>query len=95
MTIIFLFLKTKVANCLSVSPAKKEASTFILEMAWRLDWLQHTLLRTPRRFTKQMAKSARTETRYSTHKITSALDFKFSDIETDIARTSKFYRLHL
>jgi len=85
----------KVANCLSVSPAKKEASTFILEMAWRLDWLQHTLLRTPRRFTKQMARSARTETRYSTDKITSALDFKFSDIETDIARTSKFYRLHL
>ena len=83
--------QTQVAKHLKVSPAKKEASSFILETGWRLDWLKQKLTRNPRLFTKQMAKSARTKTLYSNEKILTAVDFKFSNIEDDIAKTSALY----
>ncbi len=81
----------KVAQTLSVKPAKKEASPFILEIGWRLDWLTSKLFGKRRRLSKQMAKSVRTKTIYDNSKIKDALQIEFNRIDDSINKVSKYY----
>ncbi|WP_033959898.1 NAD-dependent epimerase/dehydratase family protein [Psychroserpens jangbogonensis] len=81
----------KVAQALNVNPAKKEASTFILEIGWRLDWLMSKLFGKRRKISKQLAKSVRTKTIYDNSKIKNALQIEFRTIENSIAKVSKYY----
>ena len=60
---------TKTANYLDVKPPQKEAKPWLLNIAWRLDWLKHKLTRKRRVLSKQTANSAVTTTIYSNNKI--------------------------
>lgn len=80
----FKEFQDKTAKILGVAPAKKEASKFILEMGWRLDWLNHKLFGKRRRLSKQVAKTARTKTFYDNSKIKNALGFQFSAIDNSL-----------
>jgi nucleoside-diphosphate-sugar epimerase len=47
----------RVAKALNVKSAKKEASPFLLSIAWRMDWLSHKIFGKRRKLSKQLAKS--------------------------------------
>ncbi|MFK7781916.1 NAD-dependent epimerase/dehydratase family protein [Psychroserpens sp.] len=81
----------KVAKTLVVKPAKKEASAFLLELGWRLDWLTNKLFGKRRKLSKQMAKTVRSKTVYDNSKVKNALQFKFKSIDDSIENVSKFY----
>ena len=74
----------KIAQTLQVKPAKKEASPFILEIGWRIDWLISKLFGKRRKLSKQLAKSVRTKTIYDNSKIKDALQIEFNSIDNAI-----------
>ena len=91
----FKIFQEKVASALGIKPAKKEAKTYKLEIAWRIDWLNYKLFGRRRRFVKQMAKTARTEMRYDASKVKEALDFKFSSIDNSIQKVCAYFKSEL
>ena len=82
---------TKVSTEIKVKPPKKEASKILLSIAWRLDWLRSFLLNKRRRLTKHSASSIHLKSYYSSEKIMSASDYKFTPIDESIALTSQFF----
>lgn len=82
---------TKTARYLGVKPPQKEAKTWLLNIAWRLDWLKHKLTGKRRVLSKQTAISALTETNYSNKKIKEAIGFEFLPIDKSIETTSARY----
>ncbi len=84
---------TKTAQELNVEPPKKEASKRLLQIVWRLDWLNHLLRRKRRKLTKQMARTISKKYYYSNKKIIADLDFKFKPIDVSISETCRFFLL--
>ncbi|RAJ18119.1 NAD-dependent epimerase/dehydratase family protein [Olleya aquimaris] len=82
----------KTALHLGVNPPKKEASPFLLAIAWRLDWLKHKLTGKRRVMSKQNAKSTVSKTTFSNQKIISTLGFKFKDVDSSIKQTTTYFK---
>ncbi len=74
----------QVAENLNVTPPKKEAKPWLLQIVWRLDWLNCFFKRKYRKLTKQMAKSVLTNTIYNSDKIKNDLQFKFKPVEKSV-----------
>ena len=74
----------KVAENLNVNPPKKEAKPWLLQIAWRLDWLNYFFKRKYRKLTKQMASRVLTNSIYNNDKIKNDLQFKFKPVEKSI-----------
>lgn len=74
----------EVAKNLNVTPPKKEAKPWLLQLAWRLDWLNYFFNRKYRRLTKQMAKRVLSNTRYNSDKIKNDLQFEFKPVKKSI-----------
>lgn len=74
----------KVAENLNVKPPTKEAKSWQLHVAWRLDWLHYFFKRKYRKLTKQMAYSVLSETNYSSEKIKNDLSFEFKSVDKSI-----------
>jgi len=87
----FYDFQSRVAKALKVEPAKKEASKFILELGWRLDWLNHKLRGKRRRLSKQLAKTVRSKRYFDNSKIKQALNFEFTPIEDSIQKVSRYF----
>ncbi|MEN8885418.1 MAG: NAD-dependent epimerase, partial [Winogradskyella sp.] len=87
----FKDVQLKVAKALHVNPPKKEAKPWLLNIAWRLDWLHHKLFGKRRALSKQTAKSAISVTKYDNSKITNGLNFTFKSIDNTINEVSKLY----
>tara|TARA_R110002049_G_scaffold113889_2_gene264663 strand:- start:3669 stop:4688 length:1020 start_codon:yes stop_codon:yes gene_type:complete len=87
----FKNVQTKIANSLNVKPPKKEAKSWLLGIAWRLDWLNHKLLGKQRNLSKQAAKSTISITNYDNSKLKNTLDFKFKPIDKSINEVSQLY----
>ncbi|MEH6534944.1 MAG: NAD-dependent epimerase/dehydratase family protein [Psychroserpens sp.] len=87
----FKTFQEQIAKALNVKPAKKAASSFLLSIVWRLDWLSHKLFGKRRMLSKQMAKSISTKTVYDNSKIKSELNFEFTAIDQSISKVSKYY----
>ena len=85
----------KVAHSLNVKPPKKEAKPWLLNVAWRLDWLKHKITGSRRSFVKHTAKSAVSITQYDNSKIKNALDFEFKPINQSIEEICKLYQKDL
>lgn len=82
---------TKVAQVLDVKPPYKKASKMQLQLAWRLDWLNHFIRRKRRKLPKQMAKSIVEKYYYSNKKVIADLDFKFKPVDESISETCQFF----
>lgn len=82
---------TKTARYLRVKQPQKEAKPWLLNIAWRLDWLKHKLTGKRRVLSKQTAKSALTETNYSNKKIKEAIGFEFLPMDKSIEITSTYF----
>ena len=83
---------TKTANYLGVKPPQKEAKPWLLNIAWRLDWLKHKLTKKRRVLSKQTANSAVTTTIYSNNKIKDAIGFEFLPMDKSIKTTTSFFK---
>lgn len=79
------------ATSLGVKPAKKEASKLLLEVGWRLDWLNYKLRGKRRRLSKQMARTARKKSIHDSSKVKSTLNFEFTPIEKSIQKVSCYF----
>jgi nucleoside-diphosphate-sugar epimerase len=86
--LLFKDFQTKVAKALKVQPPKKEASKLVLEIGWRLDWLNHKLRGKRRKLSKQLAETIRSEIYFDNTKIKNALNFEFTPIDESISKVS-------
>ncbi len=87
----FKTFQTKTAKALDVKPPNKEAKPWLLNIAWRLDWLQFKLFGKRRRLSKQAAKSAVSIAKYDNSKLKNALNFEFKPIDQAINEISNLY----
>jgi len=71
---------------------KKIASQSILNLVWKLDWLNHKITGNRRRLTKHIANSLSTETYYSSDKIKKALDYEFKAVDKTIISVGQAYQ---
>ena len=76
-----------VATGLKVIPPKKEAKRWLLQFAWRMDWLRCFFNGKPRRLTKQTVSAILDITNFSSKKIYNVLQLNFIPIEKSIAET--------
>ena len=83
--------QTRVAKVLNVKPANKEANKLILEIGWRMDWLNHKLRGKRRRLTKQLVQSLQGKRYYENTKIKEALNFEFTPIDDSIKKVSEYF----
>ena len=81
----------KVAENLNVNPPKKEAKPWLLQIAWRLDWLKYFFKRKYRKLTKQMASRVLSNPIYKSDKIKNDLQFKFKPVEKSIIETCDLF----
>jgi dihydroflavonol-4-reductase len=87
----FKTFQTKTANALKVKPPNKEAKPWLLNFAWRLDWLRFKLLGKRRSLSRQTAKSAVTTAKYDHSKLKNRLDFEFKPVDESIQEICKLY----
>lgn len=87
----FRDFQEKMATLLGVKPAQKEAKKWLLQLAWRLDWLNHKLNGKRRKLSRQMAKSALSKTSYDASKIKKSLQFEFKPINETIASVASHF----
>ncbi|WP_299520953.1 NAD-dependent epimerase/dehydratase family protein [Winogradskyella sp.] len=81
----------RVAKALNAVPPKKEAKPWLLNLAWRLDWLKHKLFNTRRSLSKQTAKSATSITKYDNSKLKNTIGFKFKPVDQSINEVCSSY----
>lgn len=79
------------AKALNVKPPKKEASSFLLGIAWRMDKLKQLFTGKSRKLTKQTAQSIQSQSFFDSSKIQNTLNFTFTPVEESIERVSKRY----
>ena len=82
---------TTTAKHLKVNPPKKEASLFLLKLAWRVDWLRNLVLKKRRKITKHLVSSLTTKRDYSSQKLIDELNYKFKSIDESISETSQLF----
>ncbi|MEM6686103.1 MAG: NAD-dependent epimerase/dehydratase family protein [Bacteroidota bacterium] len=81
-----------VAKALNVKPPQKEASAFLLGIAWRLDWWRQLFTGKHRRLTRLTAKSIQSQSIYDNSKVQEQLNFTFTPVEETILRVCTRYR---
>ena len=84
------FLQT-LSKSVHVKPPEKMAGSLLLKWAWKLDWLKTKLTGKRRQLTKHIVRSLSTETRHSSNKIKTALNYKFKPIDETIASIGDSY----
>ncbi|HLV39480.1 NAD-dependent epimerase/dehydratase family protein [Xanthomarina sp.] len=82
---------TEIATALQVKEPTKKATPFLLNIAWRLDWLNHKLNGKRRSLSKQMANTLVTNSFYNSNKITSHLNYQFKPLNQSIKAVSKLF----
>jgi dihydroflavonol-4-reductase len=80
-----------IATKLKVPLPKKEAKTWMTEIAWRWDWIASNVFLQKRNFTKAMAKAMHSQDLFSNQKIQAQFDFKFESIEKVIEKIAEKY----
>lgn len=87
----FKTFQIKTAKALRVNPPTKEAKSWLIGIAWRLDWLNHFFFGKRRSLSKQAAKSALSVTNYDASKLENSLNFEFKSIDESIEQVSELF----
>ena len=93
--ISFKHFQKEVAKQLNVKPPKKKASTTLLEVAWRIDWLRFQLFGGYRKLSKQTARTANSINKYDNSKIKEVLNFEFTPVRESIKKVCQYYQKDL
>ena len=83
-----------VCNHLNLKTPQKKASKSLMILALILDAVRSFSLNKRRRLSSSIIESSHSKNEYSNKKITSALDYKFIDIEKSIKETCENYKLN-
>ena len=82
----FLDFTTLISDAFKLAPPKKIATKWMLAFAWRLDWMKHILTGKKRRLTKNLSKTLRTKSYYSSEKfLKTKTEFTFKPISTVVS----------
>ena len=88
----FLDFTTLISNAFKLTPPKKIAREWMLNFAWRLDWLKHKVTGKKRRLTKNLSKTLLTKNYYSSDKFLKAqTEFKFTPISTVVSEVCQVF----
>ena len=88
----FLEFTTLISNAFKIPPPKKIARKWLLSFAWRLDWLKQKLTGKKRLFTKNLSKTLRSKSYYSSDKFLEAEPkFKFTPISTVVSEVCQVF----
>ena len=87
----FRSFSEKISENLNITKKSKEIKSWQLQLAWRLDWLNHKLFGKRRKLSKQLAKTIITKTVYDNSKIKNALEFEFSSIDDSIKKVCQLF----
>jgi dihydroflavonol-4-reductase len=79
------------ARSVNSSPPEKMASPLLLQIAWRLDWLDHKLRGKRRQLTRQLVTSLSTDKSYDNTKIKTYMDFEFKKVNDSIIEIGQLY----
>lgn len=79
------------AEAVNSTAPKKEAPHWLLQIAWRLDWLKRKLTGKRRVLTKHLVQSLTTEKNYDASKILSSVDYDFKAMDTYINEVGRAY----
>ncbi|WP_303318850.1 NAD-dependent epimerase/dehydratase family protein [Flavivirga abyssicola] len=79
------------SESVNVKPPEKMISQWLLKLAWKLDWLKTRLTGKRRQLTRHIAISLSTETKYSSDKIKTTLNYKFKPIDKTITTLGDLY----
>lgn len=79
------------SKSVNAKPPKKLASSALLKLGWKMDWLVHKLTGKRRQLTKHLTQSLSSETYYSSDKIKDSLNYKFKPIKKTIASVGNQY----
>jgi dihydroflavonol-4-reductase len=88
----FQQLFNQIAAGFSKKPPHREATSFLAELAWRMDKLKSLLTGKPSLLTKESARVSQTRTYFDNHKILDGLPgFNFTPLSETIAKACKEY----
>ncbi|WP_370477734.1 NAD-dependent epimerase/dehydratase family protein [Tamlana flava] len=79
------------AKSVNSQPPTKLATKTLLDIIWKLDWLNHKLTGKRRRLTRHLAEAISTEKRFNSIKVKNALNYEFQPIEESINSVGKQY----
>ena len=85
--IIYRDFLTTVAKAIGAKAPKREASPFLIEIAWRIDAVVSWILNRKRKLTQAVAVASYSTNMYSNEKIKTALDYQFLDVHTYIKKS--------
>lgn len=80
-----------VCKYLGTRAPKNKASNFLLEIGWRLDWLNHKITGKRRKLSKQLARSLNKTCYYDTRKLNAIIPFELTPIEASIRKNCELY----
>jgi nucleoside-diphosphate-sugar epimerase len=84
------FLQT-LAKSVNANPPKKIAKPWLLNIAWKVDWIKNILTGKRRQLTKHLTRSLTSKTIYSNKKIKQALNYNFEAVKESIEETGVIY----
>lgn len=79
------------ALALNVKPPAKQATKWMLAIAWRIDWLQFKLSGKRRKLSKHMAKSAVRISNFNNDKIQHTLQYRFTSVRDTITEVAALF----
>lgn len=80
-----------IAKKLGVKPPTKKAKTWLLSLAWRLDWFSSKVFRTKRKLSKYSVLSLQSTELFSNKKIKNQLDYSFRKIDDYLNELVVYY----
>ncbi len=87
----YKYLLDTIAESLNVKKPYRKISKFIINIAWRMNWILSNIFFQKRKLSRDLATSLHSNDIYSNEKIKKILNFEFEKIETSIQKISKFY----
>ena len=88
----FLDFTTLISDAFKLAPPKKIATKWMLAFAWRLNWMKHILTGKKRRLTKNLSKTLRTKSYYSSEKfLKTKTEFTFKPISTVVSEVCQLF----
>jgi nucleoside-diphosphate-sugar epimerase len=83
---------TLISNAFNIVPPKKIARQWMLAFAWRLDWLKHKVTGRKRGLTKNLSKTLRTKSYYSSSKFLETIpNFEFTPISRVVSEVCQVF----
>ncbi|MEP1488219.1 MAG: NAD-dependent epimerase/dehydratase family protein [Algibacter sp.] len=85
------FLQT-LAKSVNANPPKKIAKPWLLNIAWKVDWIKNLLTGKRRQLTKHLTRSLASKTNYSNEKVKQTLNYNFKTINESITEIGFIYQ---